>query len=546
MSSAVQDAPSPAGTDEIVRPSKGKENESLRRTSFSAAVTKPSLFEIADAGPETASSYSDPALPDAVNKAANKLSIGQRTSGDVGGSSPQQLQSDNTSYSDPAIPDALDSAARKLSTGQRESGDVSGSSRGNLKSLASNYKDPLFPGRGATKKIQRAASNVDTGSVGQKAKSGFRDTKKKASRAADEAALNVKDATDINASKSAKSIGKQLQRAGDDAGDAVQDAASSVQGKILRRISTGGPQLSPVIDNIAASSGSLQKDNINYSDPAIPGALDAAARKLSTGQRESGDVGGSSPNQLQSDNKSYSDPAIPSALSDAANKLSIGQRVSGDVGGSSPGELQSQAGSYSDPVLSNRAGDKISDAVSNVKDSTSSGIDVPDVGGALKGAGDKVSGAASDAGDKVSGAASDAKGGLGGIFRRTSAAVADNPVVDNIAASSGSLQKDNKSYNDPAIPGALDAAAEKGSRGQRGSGDVGGSSPEQLQSDNKSYSDPAIPSALSDAANKLSIGQRVSGDVGGSSPGELQKTAEGYTDPLKIVVPGGGEALSNN
>jgi hypothetical protein len=350
--------------------------------------------------------------------------------------------------------------------------------------------------------------------------------------------LNVKDATEI--SGKGKSIGKQLQRAGDDAADAVEDAASSVKDKILRRTSAVGPQLSPVIDNLAVSSGSLQSDNKSYSDPAIPGALDAAAEKLSRGQRGSGDVGGSSPEQLQSENKSYSDPAIPSVVSEAVEKLSIGQRVSGDVGGSSPGELQSQAGGYSDPLLSNRAGEKISgavgDAVSNVKDATT-GVDVPDVGGAIKGA-------ASDAGDKISDAANDAKGGpFGGLFKWTSAPVSDsNPVIGNFAG----IFSDNKNYSDPAIPSGVDAAAEKLSRGQRGSGDVGGSRPEQLQSDNKSYSDLAIPSVVSEAAEKLSIGQRVSGDVGGSSPGELQKTAEGYTDPLKKVVPGGGEVLSNN
>jgi hypothetical protein len=221
-----------------------------------------------------------------------------------------------------------------------------------LKSLAGNYKDPLFPGRGAAKKIQRAASNVDASNLSEKAGSGLKRAQKKAGRAADDAALNVKDATpDISSGKQkAKDIGKQLQRAGDDASDAIEDAASTVKGKILRRISAAGPTVSPVIDNIAAATGSLRSDNKSYSDPAIPGGLDAAAEKLSRGQRASGDVGGSSPEQLQSQGQSYSDPAIPSAVSEAAGKLSIGQRVSGDVGGSSPGELQKTAEDYTDPL----------------------------------------------------------------------------------------------------------------------------------------------------------------------------------------------------
>jgi hypothetical protein len=104
-----------------------------------------------------------------------------------------------------------------------------------------------------------------------------------------------------------------------------------------------------------------------------------------------------------------------------------------------------------------------------------------------------------------------------------------NPVVDNVAAVT---MGGRSSYNDPAVPGAVNDTASQLSEGQRQSGDVSGNSRSSLNDDASSFSDPAVPSVINEAASKLSLSQRTSGDVGGSSPTTLREQNRSYSDPL--------------
>jgi hypothetical protein len=252
----------------------------------------------------------------------------------VGGSSRSSLNNDASSFSDPAIPSAVNDTASRLSLGQRESGDVGGSSRQGLLKVARDYSDPLLSNKAGRRAADTLQSNVGGSDVGKEAKKGVRKASKALSGSSAGPAQSVKDAAE-------------------DAADSIQGAASSAQKKIMRRITfTPAAAANPVVDNLAAVT---MGGRSSYNDPAVSGAVNDTASKLSLGQRESGDVGGNSRESLNNDASSFSDPAVPSAINRAANKLSIGQRTSGDVGGSSPSALQEQNQSYSDPLLSNKA-----------------------------------------------------------------------------------------------------------------------------------------------------------------------------------------------
>jgi hypothetical protein len=181
-------------------------------------------------------------------------------------------------------------------------------------------------------------------------------------------------------------------------------------------------------------------------------------------------------------------------------------------------------------------------AVKDAADSSSSGISLPSLGGSGSDLGSKVQSAADDAGDALGKAAADAKGSL---LRSTTSGLSKGamPVLDNLAAVT---MGGRSSYNDPAVPSAINDTASKLSEGQRQSGDVGGNSRSSLNNDASSFSDPAVPSAVNEAASKLSLGQRTSGDVGGSSPTTLQEQNQSYSDPLlsnKLVSGAWGAAM---